>query len=223
MPFEAKMQLTSTPLRNSSTTTRSALSVPKRASIAAGKSAARSITKTPFPAASPSALSTKGAPTSAQCRSSARHSLKTWWEAVGTPASSIISLAKALELSSRAAALVGPTITLPLASNRSTTPASSATSGPTTVRSIPLSITACSSSLVAVGAIGRSSATSAMPGFPGAQKTFETRGDAAIRQLRACSLAPAPITRTFIPVSFSGESAYRPQKTDSRFWLPLPP
>ena len=59
-------------------------------------------TTTPLPAARPSALTTRGAPSLTTAFLALSGSVKTWLRAVGTPARFMTSLAKALLPSSRA-------------------------------------------------------------------------------------------------------------------------
>ena len=78
------------------------------------------------------------------------------------------SFEKAFELSSCAAALVGPKMRRPRERNSSTTPAASGTSGPTTVSAI-FSLTAKSASaLMSVMATFFRCGLSAVPPLPGA-------------------------------------------------------
>src|SRR5438552_6434709 len=107
------------------------------------------------------------------------------------------ALAKSLELSSCAAAFVGPKIFEPAAWYASTTPLASGASGPTTVkvtRSVAANATrsgiAVTETLVRCG-------SRAVPALPGATYTLPTRGDCAIFHASACSRPPPPMTRTF--------------------------
>ena len=84
-------------------------------------------TKTPLPAASPSAFTTHGGRATETV------------SATGTPAAVITSLAKDFEPSIRAAAALGPNTAIPAWRSSSATPATSGASGPTTTRSIPSS------------------------------------------------------------------------------------
>ena len=78
------------------------------------------------------------------------------------------ALAKALELSSCAAAWVGPKMRRPLARKRSTTPAASAASGPTTVRAIFSARAKSASWSRSVMATFFSCGSAAVPALPGA-------------------------------------------------------
>src|SRR5215471_4592342 len=109
------------------------------------------------------------------------------------------ALAKSFELSSCAAARVGPKIRRPAARNASTIPAASGASGPTTVSPTWLSRAKATSSCSPSTATLVSSGSSAVPALPGATNTFATRGDAAIFHASACSRPPPPMTRTFTP------------------------
>ena len=78
------------------------------------------------------------------------------------------ALAKSLELSSCAAALVGPKIRRPAARKTSTTPDASGASGPTTVNATPsLRANSTSASLLAYGTLRRR-LSRAVPPLPGA-------------------------------------------------------
>ena len=101
-------------------------------------SARSSAMTTPFPAASPSALSTTGHPNSpARTMPSASSAeSQVWNRAVGTPWRAMNAFANALLDSRRAAAAVGPNSRRPSAAKRSAMPRLSGSSGPTTVKSI---------------------------------------------------------------------------------------
>src|SRR5258708_1339758 len=107
------------------------------------------------------------------------------------------ALAKSLELSSRAAACVGPKILRPALRKASTTPLASGASGPTTVSTMRSASANDTRSGIDVNATLVSSDSSAVPALPGATKTLPTRGDCAIFHASACSRPPPPITRTF--------------------------
>ena len=93
-------------------------------------------TTTPLPAARPSALTTIGAPRCVDVGLRSRGVGERRVRAVGMPWRTMKLLAKSFELSSCAAARVGPKIRRPASRKASTTPAASGASGPTTVRSI---------------------------------------------------------------------------------------
>src|ERR1035437_1632516 len=80
---------------------------------------------------------------------------------------------------------------MPRAQEASTTPATSGTSGPTTVRYARARWAASR------GSPGMQVATRAIPGFPG-QANTSTPGDCPSFQQSACSLPPLPITSIFI-------------------------
>src|SRR5271165_2658642 len=113
------------------------------------------------------------------------------------PWRSMNALAKSLELSSRAAARVGPKILKPAARNASTMPAASGPSGPTTVSPTCSARAKSTSSATVPSATLVSSGSTAVPALPGATKTFATRGERAIRHAMACSRPPPPTTSTF--------------------------
>src|SRR5512135_330538 len=111
-------------------------------------------------------------------------------------------LAKSFELSSWAAAWVGPKIFSPAARKASTTPAARGASGPTTVRTIFSARAKSTSSATPVTGTLTTPSSRAVPALPGATNTLVERGERASFQARACSRPPLPITRIFMPVSF---------------------
>ncbi len=98
-----------------------------------------------------------------------------------------------------AASRVGPKIGRPRLMNSSAMPSESGSSGPTTVRSTWRVSARSAISTMSPGATGRQSATSAMPGLPGAQKISSTSGLRCSDEHRACSRPPPPTTRIFMP------------------------
>src|ERR1022692_4171612 len=180
------MKLTSSPVRNCSIT-----SLPFRVARAASASAASCATTTPLPAARPSAFRTTGKPKRPNAIRAWDASSTVTYSAVGMRLCRRKSFAKILLPSRRAASALGPTIRKPWERKASTTPATSGTSGPTTVRSAPTRRAASR------GSPGTQVATRAMPGFPGHANT-STPGDCASFQHKACSLPPLPITSIFI-------------------------
>src|SRR5436190_7635456 len=108
------------------------------------------------------------------------------------------ALANAFELSSSAAALVGPKMRRPCARKMSTAPAASAASGPTTVRSIFSSTANRASSPRSVMATFLRCGSSPVPALPGATKTASTRSPCASFQASACSRPPLPMTSAFM-------------------------
>ena len=208
-PSAITMKLASSPSRKSSITTRAPASptaLPESiASIAACASATSVATTTPLPAASPSALTTIGAPRPSTQACAAAASVNVRCSAVGMSCRSMKALAKSLELSSCAASRVGPKMRSPAARNASTIPAASGASGPTTVRPTDSRFAkAISVAMSSIGTLTRSGSR-AVPALPGATKTFPTRGDCATFQASACSRPPAPTIRTFIARSPSSE------------------
>jgi len=105
---------------------------------------------------------------------------------------------KALEVSSCAAAAVGPKQGTPSSARRSARPTSSALSGPTTTRPAAISWARAVRPATSVALTGRVSHSRSMPGLPGATTSRAHRGDWAIFQARACSRPPEPISRTVI-------------------------
>src|ERR1700680_155143 len=122
------------------------------------------------------------------------------------------SLAYAFEPSSRAAACDGPKHARPAAVNRSAIPATSGPSGPTMVRSMASRCANASKAPIASAgmSIFETLGSSAVPAFPGATNTRETRGDCAHFHASACSRPPPPMIRIFMrilvaKVAHSGE------------------
>ena len=135
---------------------------------AASASARLSVTVTPLPAANPSAFTTHGPPDPRMWAPAASGSSNDHDRAVGTPWRAITALANAFEPSRRAPEAVGPKARIPLALSASTAPATRGSSGPTTTRS---TTSASAMSAIAdglVSATSTSSATSPIPGLPGA-------------------------------------------------------
>ena len=147
--------------------------------------------------------------------------------AVGTCARVMISLAKRFEDSMCAAAPVGPKAAKPREVSRSTNPAASGASGPTIVksnRSHRASVTKPSRS---DAGIGWHVASSAIPGFPGAQCRSIDGSSCFSFQAIACSRPPPPTIRTFTsaPRSMSGTLPRMRRARDRahRKWSPSRP
>src|SRR5450755_811076 len=117
------------------------------------------------------------------------------------------ALAKAFELSSCAAARVGPKMRRPRPRKMSTAPAASAASGPTTVSAIFSARANSARRSSPVMARFFSCGSAAVPALPGATNTVCTRGDWASFQASACSRPPLPMTSTFIRASPATASA----------------
>ena len=100
-------------------------------------------------------MTTSGAPRTRQYARAGVASANVSKRAVGTPCLAIKPLAKAFEPSIIAAARDGPKIRRPRDSNRSTIPATSGASGPTTVRSMRWPSANRASSSIASAGIGR--------------------------------------------------------------------
>ena len=109
---------------------------PNISSMAACAAWTVSATTTPLPAASPSALTTIGAPWAVTWARAEAALSKRAQAAVGAPAASQISLVKLLEASSWAAAAEGPKARIPASVSASATPAASGASGPMITKSI---------------------------------------------------------------------------------------
>src|SRR5271163_567434 len=159
------------------------------------------VTTTPLPAANLSSFTTQArSPVGGPNRSSAASKyagLSTIsLEAVRTPAAPITSLAKALDPSISAAALLGPKQAMPASRTASATPSTNGTSGPMTTRSARISRANATTSSPEVISTSCWSAIAAVPALPGAIATAATCGSARNASKRACSRAPEPITRT---------------------------
>ena len=141
-------------------------------------------TKTPLPAASPSALTTHGAAASSSIC------------AVGTPAASSTSFAKLFEPSILAAAALGPNTGMPPWRSRSATPATSGASGPITARSISSDCASSSRASPSSARTGWQVPSAAIPGLPGAACSSAKRSLCASFHARACSLPPEPTIST---------------------------
>ncbi len=128
-----------------------------------------SVTRTPFPAASPSAFTTYGPSRVARWATAASASVNVADNAVGTAAAAITSLAKAFEDSSRAAARVGPNTATQAAANASATPAARGASGPMTTRSTDSSAASAVTASASVMSMSAVSPIVARPGLPGAE------------------------------------------------------
>jgi hypothetical protein len=106
-------------------------------------------------------------------------------------------LAKSLEASNWAAALVGLKMRRPRSRNASTTPAASGASGPTTVAWISsFSAKRTRSAIALIGTL-KTPSSRAVPALPGATYTRETLADCASRHAIACSRPPEPMMRIF--------------------------
>ena len=153
---------------------------------------------TPFPAARPSALTTKGRFICLIQLRALFKSVKVEYSAVGILYFFMRFLEKTLLPSSSAAAWQGPNIFKPFSSNKSTIPSDNGCSGPTIVSSIEFLTAKSISESKSDTEISTHCASLVIPAFPGAQYTFCTSGLCLIFQQSACSLPPLPITKTFI-------------------------
>jgi hypothetical protein len=162
-------------------------------------------TTTPLPAASPSAFTTTRPPAALARASAGPRVSKAPWSAVGMDAARMTSLAKAFDPSSWAAAALGPKTGIPASVSLSASPSTSGVSGPTTTRAIPFPTAHRASPSTSSPGMATFSARRAVPGLPGAQKTFSASGLWAIFQTRACSRPPPPTTRIRIPGRYTTE------------------
>mmetsp|Transcript_21548 Transcript_21548/g.47288 ORF Transcript_21548/g.47288 Transcript_21548/m.47288 type:complete len:323 (+) Transcript_21548:841-1809(+) len=206
LPSVMAKKLASSPAMYSSITTRDP-ALPKTLPTSMSSMASSAIfssmaTMTPFPAASPSALTTMGAPCSFTYALAFSASSNTAYAAVSTLYLAQMSFMKALEPSSSAAALLGPKTLNPASLRESDRPATRGASGPTTISSTLFSLqkdtTAAWSSMFNLSPLRQVMfSSSAIPGLPGAQNSCSQNGDRLIFQARACSRPPPPTTRTF--------------------------
>ncbi len=125
--------------------------------------------RTPFPSARPSAFNTVGIGAVSRYASASSALVKVSYAAVGMWYFFIKSLENALEPSRMAAFFLGPNTRRPAVSKASTTPPTSGSSIPMTVRSISFSFANATSLSNSMAPMGTHSASSAMPAFPGAQ------------------------------------------------------
>ena len=153
---------------------------------------------TPFPAAKPSAFITTGYPNSSISSIALSIFVYSLYLAVGKLCLVIKSFENALLPSNLAHFLLGPNTFNPCDSKTSVIPITSGTSGPTTVISISFSFANLASLSISESPIFTHSATSAIPGFPGAQYIFSTFFSLLNFQQIACSLPPPPTTNIFI-------------------------
>ena len=213
---------TSGPTSPSSTTTVRPAS-PNTASSSIDTSASRASASlcamtTPLPAARPSALMASGTPYSPTATMPDSTSVTVVERAVGTPAAIMISLAKALLPSRRAASADGPSTAMPAPRSASARPATSGASGPTTTRSTPSPVASATRASWSLMGMSRTSASAAMPGFPGAAKTVQPVF-ASVRT-SACSRPPLPTTSArrattaTLPMAATADAGRRPQPLD---------
>jgi hypothetical protein len=184
-PSQSAKTDTSVPSSSSSTTNISP-SAATAGNAASSSSCVRQM-KTPFPAASPSALTTQGARATDIA------------SAVGTRAAPRTSFANAFEPSMRAASALGPNTEIPLWRSTSATPATRGASGPTTTRSTSSARDRLSSPSASSARIGWQSPSRPIPGFPGAQCSCARSELWASFHASACSRPPDPTTSTFTP------------------------
>ena len=119
------------------------------------------------------------------------------------PAASQIPFAKLLLLSSCAAAAVGPQQRMPAAARASANPAASGASGPGNTRSIDWSTAKLTNGRhVQLTSMATFSAMVAVPGFPGATKSFVSKGlaekrpgESVLASARADQQNPHVLTR----------------------------
>ena len=125
-------------------------------------------TSAPFPAASPAAFNTTGAPQSFTNPRAVSASVNVRYCPVGMPYLCMMRSAKSLSASIRAALREGPNTRRPTASNRSASPFASGSSGPTTVKSIRFRCANPTRPSRSSTPISTQVACSAIPGLPGA-------------------------------------------------------
>ena len=122
-------------------------------------------------------------------------SLISLYFAVGILFRSIKSFAKDFEPSSIAHFLSAPMAEIPTFFNSSTIPLIKGSSGPTTTKSIPISLDIRANSIKFSASM--TSPSSANPSLGLHKYNFSNNGDCFIFHASVCSLAPPPYTRTF--------------------------
>ena len=154
---------------------------------------------TPLPNAKPSALTTTGNSFLLSMYSTAFCALsKTSYSAVGMLYFFIRSFEKTLLASITAALAFGPKALMPAASNASTIPAASGSSGATNARSMLLSFANCTIFSLSITGISTQILSREIPPLPGAVYSFVTCGLSSSFFTSACSLPPEPIIKIFI-------------------------
>src|SRR6478735_6375801 len=113
------------------------------------------------------------------------------------------AFANALLPSSSAAAALGPKHAMPAARTASATPATSGTSGPITTRSAPSCVARAATDAPSSAFTAWFVATCVVPALPGATWTSVTAGSRERDRASACSRAPPPMTRIFMPGNLS--------------------
>ena len=134
--------------------------------------------------------------------------MKTWPAAVGAPQAAQISLVKAFEASSRAAARPGPNVDTPPALSTSATPSASGASGPIITNSTSFSRQKASTLSPSRMSSATQVASSAIPAFPGAHQSRSHRGFCAKAQASACSRPPPPRMRMFMGRLLGGVAGF---------------
>ena len=192
---------------NSSTST-SAPASPKMLSssidvMASSASSSVMATTTPLPAASPDALITTGAPNSRAAAFAEATAVCIDARAVGTPASRMTALANAFDVSSCAAAAVGPKTAMPRAAHSSASPAARGASGPTITASTASVVASAIRPAMSATATGRHVASKAIPGLPGAASRIALGYSCLMRHASACSRPPPPTSKSFMTAIYT--------------------
>ena len=125
--------------------------------------------KTPLPRASPSAFNTSGNFACSKYTNASSAESKFSYAAEGILYFFIRSFEKALLPSKMAAFFLGPNVLIPASSILSTRPPTKGSSIPTITKSISSFLAKSTSLSNSIAPIGKHSATSAIPAFPGAQ------------------------------------------------------
>ena len=205
VPSQIAITLASSPWSRSSMTSAGAPAGWPSTNDGASSSAwsIESHTITPLPAARPSALSTTPAPSAASASTKASAPAvsppaNAIARAIRTPADSATSWQNAFDVSSAAAARVGPNTGIPAASSASATPTESGASGPTTTSSTDAARATPTTASGSSGSTGtqRTRGSAAIAALPGATTTSLPPGSCASFHARACSRPPPPSTRT---------------------------
>mmetsp|Transcript_13285 Transcript_13285/g.32292 ORF Transcript_13285/g.32292 Transcript_13285/m.32292 type:complete len:274 (-) Transcript_13285:206-1027(-) len=202
-PTTAK-KLASSPVRNSSTTIADPASPNALRTImssTASSAVCTSIaTMTPLPAASPSVLTTIGAPCVVMYALAAAGSVKRAYLAVGMSYLASRSLRNPLDPSRRAAEAEGPKHGTPAAFRESASPSTRGASGPHTTSPTAFfsqKATTAAWSFSFTSTVCTPSSTT-IPALPGQQKRSPHVGDSRSRQHSECSRPPPPTTSTLI-------------------------
>ena len=193
MPSQTTSSESSVPCNASSMTTRwpaSPNAFPDSfAATSRSASSRSSVTSTPFPAASPSVLTTYGPGIERRYWRASSSLENASQRAVGTPASEAHRFMNSLDPSRRAPSAPGPKTRRPRERSRSARPSTSGASGPMTNRSASIS----SGGAGVDSSRWPSADRPVIPGLPGVTTTSALRASTCAS---ACSRPPEPTTQT---------------------------